>query len=100
MKIVRSSHFDRWIKNLTSGPDKARIIRRLERIKEFDDLGDWSSVGAGVFELRLFFGPGYRVYFIRRGESVIILLVGGKKDTQERDIEKAKQLAKEYDNED
>jgi len=100
MKIVQSSHFDRWLKKLADGLDKSRIIRHLERIRESGDLGDWSSVGDGVFELRFFFGPGYRVYFTRRGESVIILLIGGDKDTQNRDIEKAKQIAKEYDNED
>ena len=100
MKIIRSSYFDHWLKKLANGLDKARILRRLERIKETGDLGDWSSVGDCVFELRFFFGSGYRLYFSRRGESVIILLIGGDKDTQERDIEKAKQIAKEYDNED
>ena len=99
MKTIRSSHFDRWLRKLADGLDKARILRRLERIKETGDLGDCSSVGDGVFELRFFFGPGYRLYFSRRGESVVILLIGGDKDTQERDIEKAKQIAKEYDNE-
>ncbi|MCL1798558.1 MAG: type II toxin-antitoxin system RelE/ParE family toxin [Eggerthellaceae bacterium] len=98
MKIIRSTHFDRWLKKLANGLDKARILRRLERIGETGDLGDWSSVGDGIFELRFFFGLGYRVYFTRRGESVIVLLVGGDKDTHERDIEKAKQIAKEYGN--
>ena len=100
MKIIRSTHFSRWLKKLDNGLAKARILRRLERINETGDLGDWHSLGDGVFELRFFFGPGYRVYFTKRGESVIILLAGGDKGTQERDIEKARQIAKEYENED
>ena len=100
MKIIRSSHFDRWLKKLADGLDKARILRRLERIRDTGDLGDQSSVGDCVFELRFFFGPGYRVYFTKQGEKIIILLIGGDKDTQDRDIEKAKQIAKEYDYED
>ena len=99
MKIIESSYFDSWLMRLANGLDKARILRRLEKIKETGKLGDWSSVGDGIFELRFFFGPGYRLYFIKQGESVIILLVGGNKDTQIRDIKKAKQIAREYDNE-
>jgi putative addiction module killer protein len=99
MKIVRSSHFDRWLKKLAVGTDKARILRRLQRIRETGELGDWSAVGDDICELRLFFGPGYRMYFIRRGEALIIMLVGGNKGTQTRDIARAKQIAKEYDSE-
>jgi putative addiction module killer protein len=100
MKIIQSSHFGRWLKKLVNGLDKARVLRRLERIKETGDLGDWSSVGDDVFELRFFFGPGYRIYFLKHDGGIIILLIGGDKDTQARDIEKAKQIARDYDDED
>jgi putative addiction module killer protein len=58
-------------------------------------FGDHASVGEGVMELRLMFGPGYRVYYVRRGETLIILLAGGDKNSQARDIDKAKALEKE-----
>jgi putative addiction module killer protein len=60
------------------------------------NVGDAKSVGAGVHELRIDYGPGYRVYFVRRGEAIYLLLCGGDKSTQDRDIRIAHQLAKEY----
>lgn len=71
------------------------IVRRLERAQN-GHLGDVKPVGESVFEMRIDVGPGYRVYYTLRGEEVIILLVGGDKNTQERDITKAKTMAKEY----
>jgi len=100
MDVIQSTHFERWLSKLAAGLEKVRILRRLERIKETGDLGDWASVGDGIFELRLMFGPGYRVYFLKRGETAIVLLAGGDKDSQAKDIEKAKQIAKDYDDED
>lgn len=67
---------------------------------EGGNFGDWKSVGDGVGELRLAFGPGYRIYFTRRGEVVVLLLCGGDKDSQRRDIEKAKELAEAFGKED
>ncbi len=58
-------------------------------------IGDAQSVGDGVFEMRIHYGPGYRLYFIREGEALVVLLCGGDKDSQERDIARAKRIAKE-----
>lgn len=76
------------------GPKK--IAQRLVRV-EAGLLGDAKSVGGGVSELRVHFGPGYRIYFTQRGATLIILLCGGDKGSQIRDIAKAKRLAREYD---
>ena len=73
---------------------RARIAKRIDRIA-MGNLGDTKPVGEGVSELRFTFGPGYRVYCTRQGDVVVILLCGGDKGSQERDIERAKALAKE-----
>jgi putative addiction module killer protein len=72
----------------------ARIASRIERLAD-GHLGDVKSVGEGVNELRIDYGPGYRIYFSRRGVALYLLLCGGDKSTQDRDIRKAKRLAKE-----
>lgn len=81
--------FDRWIAKLKDGRAKARILVQLDRLRH-GLPGDWKSVGEGIFELRIFEGKGYRVYFAREGKSIVILLCGGDKATQGRDIELAK----------
>jgi putative addiction module killer protein len=98
MRIIYSIQFSRWLNALASNTDKARVLRRLERIKESGKLGDWSFVGDSVNELRFHFGPGYRIYFLRKGAEIIVLLVGGDKGSQARDIRRAKQIAEEYTN--
>jgi putative addiction module killer protein len=77
--------FDRWMAKLRDGRAKARILVQLDRLR-LGLPGDWKSVGDGVFELRIFEGKGYRVYFAREGKSIVILLCGGDKSTQSRDI--------------
>jgi len=77
---------------------KIAVARRIERM-EYGNFGDSKSVGTDISELRITAGPGYRVYFAKREERVIILLVGGDKSTQSKDIKKAQELLKEYDNE-
>ena len=72
---------------------KARIAVRIRRM-ELGNFGDAKSVGAGVFELRFDFGPGYRVYYTERNDEIVVLLAGGDKSSQEQDIEKAKKLAR------
>lgn len=72
-----------------------RILERVDRLAH-GNAGDAKPVGGGVFELRLAYGPGYRVYFARQGRVVALLLCGGDKSTQRRDIEKARQLAEEW----
>ena len=77
-------------------PARARIAKRIDRIA-LGNFGDAKSVGGGVSELRFTFGPGYRVYYTRRGDIVVILLCGGDKGSQEQDIERAKAIAKEIE---
>jgi putative addiction module killer protein len=69
----------------------AKIAARIQRVAE-GNFGDWTPVGEGVSELRIHYGPGYRVYFVRRGSVVVVMLGGGDKSTQARDIELAKSL--------
>ena len=75
---------------------KARIQARIDRI-EMGNFGDVSSVGEGVSELRIFYGPGYRIYFIKQNAVVVILLSGGDKSSQQTDIAKAKEIAKQLE---
>jgi putative addiction module killer protein len=84
-----SEPFSDWLKALGDKQAKARIRFRLQRL-EAGHFGDTEPVGDGVFELRLHFGPGYRVYFGRQGKLILLLLCGGDKSTQTRDIMRAK----------
>ena len=84
------AYFSEWLNGLDRSV-KARVLTRIDRIRR-GNFRDAKSVGEGVNELRLDFGPGYRVYFARDGQSVIILLCGGDKASQSRDIERAKEL--------
>jgi putative addiction module killer protein len=92
--VQRTDEFIGWLRNLRDLSAKARIAQRIDRIAA-GNFGDTKSVGDGVSELRFAFGPGYRIYYTMKGEVVVILLSGGDKDTQSRDIEKAKKLAQE-----
>ncbi len=84
-----------WFKDLQDKVGKARIETRLRRL-ESGNYGDYKPVGDGVLELRLFFGPGYRVYFGEEAGNIIILLIGGDKDSQDKDIKKAKGYWREH----
>ena len=84
-----------WLYGLWDVRGRQRILARLSRL-ERGNFGDYASVGDGVSELRLFFGPGYRVYFGEQGDAVVVLLCGGDKSSQSRDIERAKAYWKEY----
>lgn len=90
--ILRTEIFDSWLTKLKDARSKARIIERI-RSAERGNFGDCEAVGGGVSEMRIHFGPGYRVYFTRTGEVVYVLLCGGSKRGQQRDIVKAKKLA-------
>ncbi len=92
--LVRSSQFDEWLSALADQKGKARILARLTSAS-LGNFGDCEAVGEGVSEMRIHFGPGYRVYFMRNGAMVYVLLTGGDKGTQRRDIERAKQMARE-----
>jgi putative addiction module killer protein len=87
--------FRDWITGFRDKPTRARIERRLEKLEQ-GQYGDYKSVGEGVFELRYFFGAGYRVYFAEDGDTVVLLLCGGDKSTQRKDIARAQQYWKDY----
>ncbi|MBF4556848.1 type II toxin-antitoxin system RelE/ParE family toxin [Pseudomonas sp. p50] len=94
----RSEAFAVWLDSLKDTVGKARIIARL-RAAEHGNFGDCESVGEAVYEMRVHYGPGYRMYFSRRGEIVYLLLIGGDKSTQKRDIKRAIQMAQNIGNE-
>jgi putative addiction module killer protein len=87
--------FAEWLKNLNDHEARSRIWARLARVAS-GNLGDHRSVGEGELELPAVFGPGYRIYFSRIGEAIILLLCGGDKDTQQRDIRRAKAYLKDF----
>ena len=91
------SLFAVWLRELGDRQVQARIMARLNRVR-LGNFGDCKAVGEGVLELRMPFGPGYRVYFAREGEAVVLLLCGGDKDSQQRDIERAKSCWQDYRN--
>lgn len=95
-EVRQTARFTAWLAALRDGRARARILKRLDRARN-GNLGDVAPVGEGVSEMRIFYGPGYRAYFMRRGEALILLLCGGDKSTQSADIAAAKQLAKEID---
>jgi putative addiction module killer protein len=84
-----------WLQGLRDGATRARIVARLDRLKA-GLLGDWKTVGDGVCELRIDHGPGYRVYYGQGGKTLILLLCGGDKSTQAKDIERAHAYWKDY----
>ncbi len=89
----RTTVFDDWLSGLKDRIGKARIVQRLDSAAA-GNFGDCEPVGEGVSEMRVHVGPGYRVYFTRMGEVVYLLLVGGDKSTQKRDIKLAMELAR------
>lgn len=92
VEIKRTSEFADWLNSLRDQVAVARITNRIDRLV-LGNAGDAKSVGGKVSELRIDYGPGYRVYFTRKGNTVVVLLCGGDKSTQERDIKRAKQIA-------
>ena len=94
IQIQQTETYAKWFAGLRDRVVRARIDIRIRRLS-LGNAGDTKPVGEGVSELRVDHGPGYRVYFIQRGEVVIVLLAGGNKSTQDRDIRNAKALAKD-----
>jgi putative addiction module killer protein len=92
--FARSSVFDRWLAGLRDQQGKARILARLTSAA-FGNFGDCRPVGEGVSEMRIHAGPGYRVYFVRMEATVYLLLAGGDKASQAKDIDRALRMARE-----
>lgn len=91
--IKKTDVYARWLDNLRDIRARARVLARVERLAA-GNPGDVKSVGEGVSEMRIDYGPGYRVYFTRRGNEIVILLAGGDKSTQNADIKTAQELAR------
>ena len=87
--------FQKWLKSLKDKIVIARIVKRFEKVEQ-GNYGDYASVGNNVFELRYFFGSGYRVYFAEDGDDTVVILYGGDKNTQDKDIKIAKGFWKDY----
>lgn len=92
IEIRKTELFAKWLDNLRDVKAKARVLVRVERLAS-GNAGDVKPVGEGVSEMRIDYGPGYRVYFIQRGSELVILLAGGDKGSQSRDIKAAIRLA-------
>jgi len=90
--FIATPEFEQWLERLRDAKGKARILARLDSAA-LGNFGDCQSIGDGVSEMRIHFGPGYRVYFTRRGSFVYMLLIGGDKSTQKRDIKRALAMA-------
>ncbi|MHB1342089.1 MAG: type II toxin-antitoxin system RelE/ParE family toxin [Coriobacteriia bacterium] len=93
MEIRQTAECESWFEKLRDLHAKARILARIRRLS-LGNLGDVKPVGEGVSELRITYGPGYRVYVKQHGDVLVILLVGGDKSSQKREIERAKELAR------
>lgn len=96
--FLRTEEFDAWLSALKDKVGRARIALRI-RSAEHGNFGDCEPVGEGVSEMRVHAGPGYRVYYTRRGKVVYLLLLGGDKSSQKRDIKRAIEMARALDKE-
>jgi len=96
VEVRQTGAFAKWVSALRDQRARAKILARIDRLA-LGNLGDVEPVGSGVSELRIHYGPGYRVYFVRRGDTLIILLSGGNKSTQAKDIKTAKTLAESFE---
>jgi len=94
--ILRTEEFDRWLSRLKDLRARAKIIVRI-RSAESGNLGDIEPIGSGLSEFRIHYGPGYRIYVKQKGKILLLLLCGGTKNTQKKDIERAKSLIKKYE---
>jgi len=94
-RVEQTDEFEDWLANLRDRRAAARITMAVTKVRR-GLIADWKSVGNDVMEIRLTYGPGYRMYFTFMGKKLILLLIGGDKSTQKRDIRLAKELKEEY----
>lgn len=92
--VIETEFFAEWVDSLRDMSTRIRLRRRVSKAK-LGNLGDVKAVGDGVWEMREFFGPGWRMYYVQRGNVLIVMLGGGNKSSQDKDIEAAKAMAKE-----
>jgi len=95
VQVRRTEEFASWLSGLRDKQGRAKILARIDRLED-GNPGKTRSAGAGVVEMKIDFGPGYRVYYIQRGQRLILLLCGGDKGTQANDIKRAKALAAQW----
>jgi putative addiction module killer protein len=93
-EILKTDEFDEWLSGLVDRKAQARIVSRIERLG-LGNPGDVGPVGEGISEMRVHHGAGYRVYYKQTGKTIVLLLCGGDKSTQDRDIQRAKRIAAE-----
>ena len=93
-KIEKTDNFDKWLRKLKDLRAKAKILFRIQKIENDEHFGDCEPVGNGILELKIDYAKGYRVYFKESDGKIIILLIGGDKSTQQRDIDKSKEILK------
>ena len=98
VEVRQSEQFTEWLLKLRDSTARSRIMSRIVRLRE-GNAGLTKSVGNGIVEMKIDYGPGYRVYFIGKGKTLVLLLCGGDKSSQVKDIQRAKELAKQYQEE-
>ena len=96
MRVKKTDEYQEWLDRLRDQAGRARILVRVDRLIH-GNPGDHRNLQSGVSELKIDFGPGYRVYYTQRGEQLLLLLIGGDKSSQAKDIAKAQQLAKDFE---
>jgi putative addiction module killer protein len=94
LEVLKTDEFDRWLSDLADERAKTKIASRIARLS-FGNAGDVKPVGDGVSEMRVHHGPGYRVYYKQTGRTIVVILCGGDKSNQDRDIRRAKEIAAE-----
>ena len=90
--LEKTTEFDKWLRKLNDLKAKAKILFRLQKLEKNEHIGDCEADGEGIRELKINYAKGYRVYFKETDGKIIILLIGGDKSSQQRDIEKAKEI--------
>lgn len=94
LHIKKTEYFSKWHAKLKDARARAKINLRIEMVK-LGNFGDFKFVGDGIYEMRIHYGPGYRIYYTKKDNVVVLLLAGGDKSTQQKDIDKAKELNNE-----